>query len=134
MLDGGIIKPIEESRWISSMVVKDKKMGEVWICVDLRKLNDVYMHDQFLTPFTDEVLEGVGCQEMYYFIDIFFGYHQTRIAKEDWHKTAFVTQWGCFQYTVMPFRLKNVPVIFSQVVVAAFKYFIQNCFQVYMDD
>ena len=58
MLGAGKIEPIEELEWISSMVVQDKKMGEVWICVDLRKLNDVCMHDLFTTPFTDEVLEG----------------------------------------------------------------------------
>ena len=42
------------------MVVQDKKTGEVRICVDLRKLNDVCIHDPFSTPFTEEVLEGVG--------------------------------------------------------------------------
>ena len=41
------------------MVVQEKKIGEVWICVDLGKLNDVCLHDPFLTPFNDEVLEGV---------------------------------------------------------------------------
>ena len=64
MLDAGIIEPIEESEWISPMVVQEKKMGEFWICVDLRKLNDACMHDPFLTPFIDEVIEGVGGQEM----------------------------------------------------------------------
>jgi hypothetical protein len=41
MLETGIIKPIEESEWISPMVVQDKKSREIRICVDLRKLNDV---------------------------------------------------------------------------------------------
>ena len=67
MLDVGIIDPVEESEWISPMVVQDKKTGEIRIFVDLRKLNDACMHDPFLTPFTDEVLEGVGSQEMYSF-------------------------------------------------------------------
>ena len=60
MLDAGIIEPVEEWEWISPMVVQYKKTGEVWICVDLRKLNDACMHDPFMRPFTDEVLEGVG--------------------------------------------------------------------------
>ena len=54
------------------------------------------MHDPFPTPFTDQVLEGVGGQEMYSFTDGFYGYQQIRIAKEDRHKTTFVTEWGCF--------------------------------------
>ena len=58
------------------MVVQDKKIGEVRICVDLRKLNDSCLHDPFPTPFTDEVLEGVGGQEMYSFMDGFLGYQQ----------------------------------------------------------
>ena len=62
MLDVGIIEVVEESKWISPMVVQDKKTGEVRICVDLRKLNDACMHDPFSIPFTDEVLEGVGGQ------------------------------------------------------------------------
>ena len=82
MLDARIIETVEESEWISRMVVQDKKMGEVQICVDLRKLNDACMHDPFPNPFTDEVPEGVGGQEMYSFIDGFFGYHQIRITKE----------------------------------------------------
>ena len=60
MLDAGIIELMEEYKWISPMVVQDKKTGEVQNCVDLRKLNDACMHDLFPTPFTDEVLEGVG--------------------------------------------------------------------------
>ena len=83
MLDPRIIEPVEELEWISPMVVQDKKTGEVWIYVDLRKLNDACMHDPFPTPFTHEVLEGVGSQEMYSFTDGFSGYHQIKISKED---------------------------------------------------
>ena len=68
------------------MVDQDKKTKEIHVCVDLRKLNDACMHDPFLTLFTDEVLEGVGGQEMYSFKDGFSYYHQIRIAKEDQHK------------------------------------------------
>ena len=60
------------------------------------------MCDPFSTPFTDEVLEGVGGHEMYSFIDGFYGYRQIRIMKEDRHRTTFVTEWGCFQYTLVP--------------------------------
>ena len=76
MLDARIIESVEELEQISPMVVQYKKTYEVWICVDLRKLNDSCMHDPFLTPFTDEVLEGVGNHEMYSFTDGFFGYHK----------------------------------------------------------
>ena len=53
------------------MVVQEKKQGGIKICVDLRKLNDVFLHDHFPTPFTNEVLENVGGQEAYSFTDGF---------------------------------------------------------------
>ena len=113
-------------------MIQDKKtIGEVRICVDMRKLNDACLHDPFPTPFTDEVLGG---QEMYSFTDGFSGYHQLRIAKEDRHKTTFVIEWCCYQYMVMPFGLKNAPAIFSRLVIVAFKYFIHKFIEVYFYD
>ena len=135
MLAAGIIEPIEESEWVSPMVVQEKKTkGEIRICVDLRKLNDACLHDPFPTPFTDEVLDNVGGQEVYSFTDGFSGYHQIRIAPEDRHKTTFAIEMGSFQYTVMPFGLKNAPAMFSRVVISAFKEFIHKFLEVYFDD
>jgi hypothetical protein len=76
ILEVGIIEHVEESKWIIPMVVQDKKTGEIRICVNLRKLNDACLHDPFPTPFIDEVLDNVGGQEVYSFIDGFSGYHQ----------------------------------------------------------
>jgi hypothetical protein len=60
MLEAGIIEPVAESEWIISMVVQDKKTREIMICIDLKKMNDAFLHDPFPTPFTDEVLDNVG--------------------------------------------------------------------------
>ena len=97
MFATGIIEPVEESEWVSPMVVQDKKTkGEIRICVELRKLNDASVHEPFPTPFIDEVLDNVGGQEVYSFTDGFLGYHQIRIHEEDRHKTTFATEWGSF--------------------------------------
>ena len=97
MITAGIIEPVEESEWVSPMVDQDKKAkGEIRIYVDLRKLNDASIHDPFPTPFTDEVLDNVGGQEVYSFADGFSRYHHIRIHKEDRHKTTFAIEWGSF--------------------------------------
>jgi hypothetical protein len=117
------------------MVVQDKKKGRgIRICVDLRKLNDAFLHDPFATPFTDEVLENVGGHEAYSFTDGFSGYHQIKIAHEDRHKATFAAEWGSYQYIVMSFGLKNAPTIFFRVVILAFKEFIHQFLEVYLDD
>lgn len=57
MLTTRIIVPIEELEWIGPMVVQDKKTGVIRIYVDLRNLNNAYVHDPFPTPFTNVVLK-----------------------------------------------------------------------------
>lgn len=109
MIEDGIIEVVEEIEWVSPMVVQDKKAK-------------------------DELLDNVGGQEVYSFIDGLSRYHQIRIHKEDRNKTTFAIEWGSFQYTVMPFGLKNAPAIFCRVVVAVLKEFIHKFVEVYFDD
>ena len=47
---------------------------------------------------------------------------------------TFVIEWGCYQYTVIPFGLKNTLAIFSRIVVSAFKYFIHKFLEVCFND
>ena len=96
--------------------MQDKKnSSEVKICVDLRKLNDAYLHDPFLTPFLDKVKDIEGGIDMYSFTDGFLGYHHITIKKEDQCKTIFSIEWGFYMYTIIPFGLKNALAIFSKI-------------------
>ena len=97
MLAAGIIEPVEESEWVSPMVVQEKKTkGDIRIYVDLHKLNNASLYDPFPTPFNDEVLDNMGGQEVYSFTDVFSGYHQIRMHPPNRHKTTFATEWGSF--------------------------------------
>ena len=79
-----IIEPVEQSNWVSPMVVQEKNTkGEIRICVDLCKLNDACEHDPFPTPFLDDILDNVGGKQAYSFIDGFSGYHHIRIVPEE---------------------------------------------------
>eukprot|EP00253_Pinus_taeda_P013462 PITA_13462 len=65
MLESGIIELVEESDWVSPMVVQEKKQkGEIRIFVDLRKLNDACVHDPFSTPFIDEIPDHTESEEV----------------------------------------------------------------------
>jgi hypothetical protein len=96
MIKSGIIEPVEESKWINPMVVQEKEQGGIIIFIDLRKLNDAFLHDLFPTPFTNEILEKVEGQGAYSFMDGFSSYHQIKIAPEDRHKTTFSIEWGSY--------------------------------------
>jgi len=106
---------------------------EIRFCVDYCSLNNTCVHDPFPMPFSDEVLDNVAGNEAYSFIYGFSGYHQVHIAKEDKKKTKFTTEWGLYAHHVIPFGLKNAPVVFSQIFIAAFKDYIHRFLEVYMD-
>ena len=65
------------------MVIQDRKTGEMCICINLRKLNDHFLHDPFPTPFTYEIFESIRGQEIYSFADGFSRYHQIKLVEED---------------------------------------------------
>jgi len=76
------------------MVVQQKKIGDLRICVDLHYLNTTCVYDPFLILFTDKVLDNMGGHKAYSFIDGFLGYHQVRIVEEDLAKTTFSKDQG----------------------------------------
>ena len=44
------------------------------------------------------------------------GYYQLEVADEDRDKTAFVTKYGLFSFSRMPFGLCNAPATFSRSI------------------
>jgi hypothetical protein len=59
----------------------------------------------------------VAGNEAYSFTDGFSGYHRVIIEEEAKKNTTLTAEWGSFSYNVMPFGIKNVPVVFSRIVI-----------------
>ncbi len=91
LLTIGFIQSIEESTWLSPIVVMPKKNGKLKICIDFKKLNAATKKDPYPLPFIDEVLNTIVGYEAYFFLDGYLRYHQISIALEDIYKTTFVT-------------------------------------------
>ncbi|MCO5605369.1 hypothetical protein L7F22_059552 [Adiantum nelumboides] len=94
LLNAGFIYPVEDSEWVSPVVVTPKKNGKWQVCVDYNPLNAATKRDHFPLPFQDEILNEVTRYERYTVCDGYSGYFQIRIAEEDQKKTTFVTPWG----------------------------------------
>lgn len=56
------------------------------------------------------------------------------IVEEDMTNTTFVIEWRSFVYIIMPFGLKNTPMVFSKIIIATFKEFIRKILEVYLYD
>ena len=66
--------------------------------------------------------------------DLVSGFHQIRMHDEDIEKNAFDTQFGAFEWVVMPFGLCNAPLTFQRVVYDVLRDHLGILVRVYIDD
>ena len=57
-------------------------------------------------------------------IDIRLGYHKLRIKVQDIPQTAFRTQYGHYEFLVIPFELTNAPTVFMDLMNRVFRNFL----------
>nr|GFC91329.1 reverse transcriptase domain-containing protein [Tanacetum cinerariifolium] len=152
LLDAGLIYPISDSPWVSSVHCVPKKGGFTvieneeneliptrlvtgWrVYIEYRKLNEATRKDYFPLPFMDEMLERLGGSEYYCFLDGFSGYFQIPIDPRDQEKTTFTCPYGTFAYRRMPFGLCNEPGTFQKCMLAIFHDMVEKTMEVFIDD
>ena len=123
-----------DSPWSSPPVLVKKKDGTVRFCIDYRKLNEVTVADKYLLPRIGDVLDELGRGVFFSVIDLKAGYWQIPMRKGDAEKTAFRTADGHYQFTVMPFGLRNAPATFQRMMDVVFSGIKWKGLMVYMDD
>ena len=102
--------------------------------VDYRLLNRQTKKDIYLLRRIDDLLDKLSRAMCLSAIDLASGYHQVRLALDACEKTAFVTQYGLFEYTVLPFGLCNAPSTFQRLMNSVMHGYIDNFVLVYLDD
>jgi transposase InsO family protein len=133
MLEKGLIRE-SSSRASSPVLFVPKKGGELRLCVDYRRINDVTIKDRYPLPSTDMLLDQLSTAKIYTKIDLRWAYHRIRVAEGHEWKTAFRTRYGLFEYLVMPFGLTNCPATFQRHINSVLRQFIDRFVVVYLDD
>jgi hypothetical protein len=129
----GYIRP-SSPPWGALVLFLTKKDGSMRMCFDYRSLNEVTIKNMYPLPRIDDLFDQLHGAMYFSKIDLRLGYHQLRIKEADIQKTSFVTQYGQYEFTVMPFVLTNALAFFMNLMNKVFMEELDKFVVVFIDD
>lgn len=133
MLDDGIIRE-STSPWSFPLVVVRKPNGDLRLCVDYRKLNEITRRPIYPIPESRTIFDTLEGNKYFTSLDLSSGYHQVPMEETDKSKTAFSTRRGQFEFNRMPFGLCGAPATFQRIMNVILKGQVWEKCVIYLDD
>ncbi|KYO44042.1 hypothetical protein Y1Q_0023046 [Alligator mississippiensis] len=121
------------SPWASLVVLVWKQYGSIRFCVDYWKLNAITTPDTYLMPRMDTLLDNLGPAKIISTLDLSKGFWQMALDPDAIAKSAFTTPVGLYEFTVLPFDMRNSPASVQRLI----KNLLKGCEQfamAYIDD
>ena len=115
LLDKEYIQP-SASPWGSPILFVKKKDRSMMMCIDYHSLNAVTIKNKYPLPRINDLLDELQKAKFFSKINLRFSYHQMKIRPSDILKTAFVTRYGQYEFTVVSFGLTNAPAYFMNMM------------------
>jgi hypothetical protein len=132
--DAQVIREVKYPVWLANTVPVKKKNGKWRMCLDFTDLNKACKKDDFPLERVDKIVDDAANSEMLSLLDMFSGYHQIRVRKENEEKKSFITPFGTFCFVRMPEGLKNAGCTFSTMIAIVLHPQLRRNILAYVDD
>jgi hypothetical protein len=133
LLEKGYIRP-STSPWAALVLFMEKKDGTKRMCIDYKSLNEVTIKNMYPLPRIEDLFDQLRGASVFSKIDLRSGYHQLKLQPSDIPKTAFITKYGLYEFTIMSFGFTNAPAFFMYLMNSVFMDYLDKFVVVFIDD
>jgi hypothetical protein len=133
-LEAGIIRP-SRSPWAAALRVVHKPDTTIRITIDYKPLNKVIVADKYPLPAISDLYTKLAAARYFSKIDMKAAYHQVPVDERSIPLTAFICEFGQFEYLAMPMGICSAPGWFQRFIDDVMRDFtMQRVVIVYLDD
>ena len=106
----------EPTDWVNSMVVAEKRNGDIRFCIDPNDLNKALKREHSQIPTKEKVLANMAGARYFSKMDAKSGFHQIRLDKKSSLMTTFNTPFGRYRYNRLPMGICSAPEVFQKAM------------------
>ena len=133
-LDAGIIRP-SRSEWAAPLQIVHKSDGTIRLTVDYTALNEIIQFDPYPMPSTKTLFLNLTKSNWFSKFDFLKAYHQFPNEPASIKYTAFICEFGLYEYTSMPMGISTAAAWFQRCIEIELKDFIdRNVLSAFIDD
>ena len=118
---------------VAPILFKKKKDGSLRLCIDYRGLNRATIKNRYEIPRMGDLLDRIQGAKLFSKIDLWSGYQQIRVTECDIFKTGFRTCYGHYEFTMMPFGLRNAPTTLNCLMNGIYRDYLEKFVLVFFD-
>ncbi|MBW0483405.1 hypothetical protein O181_023120 [Austropuccinia psidii MF-1] len=119
---------------ITTPVLINWQGGKSRLCGDFRALNNYTKADRYLIPRIPHALDKLAKAKNITKMDCMKGFHQNGVKPNSIKLLRIICHMGIYEYTRMPFGIKNAPAHFQRMMDTIFQEILECWMVVYIDD